>query len=123
MTQREWGCGRKRILSLLDSGSQVSLIHQSYLKQEILPLIIPSSKEKAEAYQLFQLPAANNGNLPVSMYLELDLDFWGVIVPKVGFLIIQEPNKLLGDCHKTKLPSVIGWNLMKLVYQVFINKF
>ena len=79
------GYGRKRIPSLLPSGSQV--------------------------HQLFQLTAANNGKLPVSMYVEIDLDFLGVIVPKVWVLIIQEPNKLLDDHHKTKLPGIICWNL------------
>ena len=55
----------------------------------------------------------------MSMYVELDLDFWEVIVPKVGVLITQEPNELLDDCHKTKLPGSISWNLIKLAYQVF----
>ena len=47
------GCGRKRIPSLLDSGSQVSLICQSFFKQEILPHIELSDVEKAKAHQLF----------------------------------------------------------------------
>ena len=42
------------------------------------------------------------------MYVELDLDFLGVIVPKVGFLMTQEPNKLLDECHNTKLPDIIS---------------
>ena len=71
------GCGRKRIPSLLDSGSQVTLICQSFFKQEILPNIQPSDGEKAEAHQLFQLTAANHGKLPVFMYVELDMDFFG----------------------------------------------
>ena len=57
------------------------------------------------------------------MYVELDLNFLGVIVPKVGVPITQEPNELLDDCHKTKLSDIISWNLIKLAYQVFINKF
>ena len=56
-------------------------------EQEILPHIKPSDEEKAEAHQLFQLTAANNEKLPVSMYVELDLDFLGIVVPKVGVLI------------------------------------
>ena len=56
------GCRRKRIPSLLDSGSQLTLICQSFFEQEILPHIQPSDGEKAEAYQLFQLTAANNEN-------------------------------------------------------------
>ena len=58
------GCGRKRIPSLLDSGSQVTLICQSFFKQEILPHIEPTDGEKVKAHQLFQLTAANNGKTP-----------------------------------------------------------
>ena len=64
------GCGRKKIPSVLDSGSQVTLICQSFLEQEILPNIEPLDGEKAKAHQLFKLTAANNGKLPISMYVE-----------------------------------------------------
>ena len=117
------GCGRKKIPSLLDSGSHVKLICQSFFKQEILPHIEPSGGEKAKAHQLFQLTAANDGKLPVSMYVELDLNFLGIVVPKVGVLITQEPNELLESHHKTKLPSMVGWNLIKLAYQVFVKNY
>ena len=117
------GCGRKKIPSLLDSGSQVTLICQSFFEQEILPHIEPSDGEKAKAHQLFQLTAANNGKLPISMYVELDLDFLGIVVPKVGVLITQEPNELLETCHKTKLPGMVGWNLIKLAYEVFVKNY
>ena len=39
-------CGRKMIPSLLDSGSQVTLICQSFFNQEILPHIKPSNGER-----------------------------------------------------------------------------
>ena len=97
------GCGRKKIPSLLDSGSQVTLICQSFFEQEILPHIKPSDGEKANAHQLFQLTAANDRKLPVSMYLELVLNILGIVVPKVGVLITQEPNELLETHCKTKL--------------------
>ena len=117
------GCGRKKIPSLLDSGSQVTLIHQSFFEQEILPHIKPSDGEKANAHQLFQLTAANDGKLPISMYVELDLNFLGIVVPKVGVLITQELNELLETCHKTKLPGMVGWNLIKLAYEVFVKNY
>ena len=107
------GCWRKKIPSLLDSGSQVTLICHIFFEQEILPHIEPSYVEKAKAHQL---TADNNGKLPVSMYVELDLDFLGIVVTKVGVLITQEPNELLETCHKNKLPGVVGWNLIKLAY-------
>ena len=101
------GCGRKVIPSLLDSASQVTLICQSFFEQEILPYIKPADGEKARAHQLFQLTAANNGKLPVSMYVELDLDFLGIVVPKVGVLITHEPNELL-ETHAIK-PNCLAW--------------
>ena len=80
----EMGCGRKVISSLLDSGSQVTLICQSFFEQEILPHIKAADGEKANAHQLFQLTAVNNGKLPVSMYVKLDLDFFGHCCAKSG---------------------------------------
>ena len=47
------GCGRKRIPSLLDSGSQVTLICQSFFESEILSHFKPSDGEKAEAISCF----------------------------------------------------------------------
>ena len=72
---------------------------------------------------MHQLTAANHGKLPVSMDVKLDLDFLGIVVPKVGVLITQEPNELFEECHKTKLPGAIHWNLIKLAYQVFVQKY
>ena len=115
------GCGREKIPSLLDSGSQVTLINQSFFEQEILPHNKTSDGEKAKAHQLFQLTAANNGKLPISMYVKLDLDFLGIVVPKVGVLVTKEPNELLETCHKTKLSGMVGWNLIKLAYEVFMK--
>ena len=57
------------------------------------------------------------------MYVELDLDFLGIVVSKVGVLITQEPNKHLDTCHKTKLPGVVGWNLIQLAYEVFVQNY
>ena len=53
------------------------------------------------------------------MYIKLDFNFLGIMVLKVGVLNMQEPNELLDKYHKTKLPGVIGWNLIKLAYEVF----
>ena len=47
----------------------------------------------------------------------------GLKVPNVGFLIINEPNKVLEKKHHTKLPGIIGWNLIWLMFKVFTNKY
>ena len=50
-----------QIPSLLDSGSEVMLLRQSYFDQHLLPKIKSTTSEKAEAHQLFNLTVANDG--------------------------------------------------------------
>ena len=72
---------------------------------------------------LCQLTATNYRKLPMSMFIKLDCDFMGIMVPKVCVLITQELNGFLDECHKTKFPGIIGWNLMKLAYEVFKQQY
>ena len=62
------------------------------------------------------------GAYPLSRYIELDVEFLGLKVPKVGFLITQNPNEVLDPEHKTRLPSIVGWNLVRLAYEEFTKK-
>ena len=54
--------------------------------------------------------------------MELDVEFLGLKVPKVGFLITQNQNEVLDPKHKTRLPSIMGWNLVRLAYKEFTKK-
>ena len=112
-----------QIPSLLDSGSEVTLLWQSYFDQHILPKIKPATGEKANTHCLFKLTVANDGQMPIKMYTKLDLTFLGLKVPKVGVLIAEEPNQVLDKKHQTRLPGIIGWNLIRLSYDVFIKKY
>ena len=69
----------------------------------------------------FNFTMANDGQLPVKTYLELDINFWGLNVLNVGFLILEKPNRVLGRKHQTNLPGIIGWNLICLC--IFIEKY
>ena len=114
---------RIQIPSLLDSSSEVILLRQSYFDQHILPKIKLATGEKADAYCLFKLTVANDGQMPIKMYTELDLTFLGLKVLKVGVLKGEEPNQVLDKKHQTRLPGIIGWNLIRLSYDVFIQKY
>ena len=70
--------------------------------------------ELSEAHSLFKLSAANNGVMPVSRYFKVDVNLLGFRVPKVGFLVVKDPNTLLEPQHSTQLPGVIGCNLIHL---------
>ena len=112
-----------QIPSLLDSGSEVSLIRYSYFKEHLLPKIDTPTGEKSDAHILFNLTAANDEQLPIKQYIKLDVNFMGLKELNVGFLISDEPNKVLEKKHHTKLPGIIGCNLIWLTFKVFMNKY
>ena len=67
--------------------------------------------------------AANGGQLPMKKYIELGINFLRLKVLNVGFLIFEEPNRILDKKHKSKLLGIIGWNLIWLAYKVFVEKY
>ena len=112
-----------QIPSLLDSGSDVMLLRQAYFEKHLLPKIQEATGEKAEAHQLFHLTVANSGQLPVKMYTELDINFLGLKVPNVGVLIVDDLTQVLDKKHQTKLPGIVGWNLIWLSYNAFVEQY
>ena len=112
-----------QIPSLLDLGSEVMLLRQSYFEQHLLPKIQLATSEKAEAHQLFHLMVTNDGLLPVKMYIELDINFLGLKVPNVGVLVVEDPIQVLDKRHQSKLPGIVGWNLVWLSYNIFTEKY
>ena len=99
-----------QIPSLLDSGSEVTLLQQLYFDKHILPKINLATGEKANTHNLFKLTVANGAQMPIKMYMELDLIFWGLKVLNMGILIAEEPNQVLDKKHQTRLPGIVGWN-------------
>ena len=112
-----------QIPSLLDSGSEVMLLRQSYFEQHLLPKIQVVTSEKAKAHQLFHLMVTNDGQLPVKMYIELDINFLGFKVLDVGTLVMEDPSQALDKKHQSKLPGIVGWNLVWLSYNAFTEKY
>ena len=112
-----------QIPSLLDLASEVMLLRQSYFEQHLLLKIQAATSEKAETHQLFHLMVANDGQLPVKMYTKLDINFLGLKVPNVGVLVVEDPSQVLDKKHQSKLPGIVGWNLVWLSYNMFVEKY
>ena len=112
-----------QIPSLLDLGSDVMLLRQVYFEKHLLPKIQEVTGEKAKAHQLFHLTVTNNEQLPVKMYMELDINFLGLKVPNVGVLIVDDLTQVLNKEHQTKLPGIVGWNLIWLSYNAFVEQY
>ena len=60
--------------------------------------------------------------MPLSRYIKLDIEFLGLKAPRVRFLNTQNPNEVLDAECKTKLHSIIWWNLVWLAFQEFTKK-
>ena len=112
-----------QIPSLLDWGSDVMLLRQSYFEKHLLPKIQAVTSEKAKAHQLFHLTVANDGQLPFKMYTELDINFLGLKVLNVGVLIIDDPSQVLDKKHQSKLPGIVEWNLIQLSCNAFVEQY
>ena len=82
-----------------------------------------ATNEKVEAHQLFHLTVASDGQLPVKLYTTLDIMFLGLKVPNVGILVVEDPSQVLDKKHQSKLLGIVGWNLVWLSYNVFIEKY
>ena len=93
-------CKGIEITTLLDSCSELMLLYQSYLDKHLKPVVCPSSKSKGETNPLFRLTAANDGQLAISMYIKLDINFLRLKIPDVGFFIIKDPNHTLDKEHQ-----------------------
>ena len=85
--------------------------------------INPATGEKADNHNLFKLTVANDGQMPIKMYTELDYTFLWLNMPNVGVLIAEETNQVLDKKHQTRLPGIVGWNLIQLSYNVFVQKY
>ena len=57
------------------------------------------TSEKTDAHTLFNFMVANDGQLPIKMYTELDITFLGLKVPNVSMLIIHAPCQVLEKKH------------------------
>ena len=113
-----------QIPSLLDSGSEVMLLKGSLVfDQHLLSKIKLATSEKAKAHQLFNLTVANDGQLPVNMYTKLDITFLGLKVPNVGILVVEDPSQVPDKKHPSNLPGIVGWNLVQLSYNAFVEKY
>ena len=112
-----------QIPSLLASSSEITLLRQSYFEQDLLPKIKLAMSKKANAHKLFYLTVTNDGMLPIKMHTKLDITFLGLKVPNVGMLVIDDPSQVLDKKHHSKLPGIVGWNLVWLSNNVFVRKY
>ena len=76
--------------SLLDSGSEVTLINESYYKEHIEHRLLPSSGLYNNLHNLFSLRGIEEGHVPLSKHFECDIEVGGQLVHRVGILVKKD---------------------------------
>ena len=110
--------------SLLDFGSMVSLMNESFFRSQLASSITPMAGDKVNAHQLFNLKGVEDGQVPLSKYFEMDVEIRGFKIPQVGFLVKKDNAPLLDSKGKSsRLPAIAGCNLIRLGLEEFIRQY
>ncbi|KAF7643945.1 hypothetical protein LDENG_00230610 [Lucifuga dentata] len=92
---------------LLDTGSNVSTIQESFFKTHF--------QEKIQSCHWLQLKAANGLAIPYIGYVELDVVVLGRKIPSRGWLIVRD-----SPGQKSSVPGILGMNV---VWQCYFELF
>ena len=110
--------------SLLDSGSEVTLINESYYKEHIEHLLLPSSDSHNNSHNLFSLQGIEEGHVPLSKHFECDIEVGGQLVHRVGILVKKDKIPLVNSKgQKAKTPALLGSNLIPIAVNEFCESF
>ena len=81
--------------SLLDSGSECTLMNESYFKEHIEHRLRPSSGVYNNSHNLFHLKGMEEGNFPLTRHFECNIEVRGQLVHCVGILVKKDKVLLL----------------------------
>ena len=110
--------------SLLDSGSEVTLVNESYFKEHIEHRLLPSLGSYNNSHNLFSLRGVEEGHVPLSKHFECDIEVGGQIVHRVGILVKKDKIPLVNSKgRKAKTPALLGSNLIRIAVNEFCETF
>ena len=80
----------QKVRALLDMGSQVTLMNESYFLQNIQQLLPTVDKDHLNAHKLFNLKGVEDGCVPLTKYFSVDIQVGGRLVHDIGILVKKE---------------------------------
>ena len=104
---------------LLDTGAQVSTITEAFYCEHLLPLGQPI----LDTTNWMKITAANGTVIPYVGYIELDVVLMGHTIPKVGFLVVKDPQDEEDLVEKQRRPGIIGSNILQRLHQQLNSEF
>ncbi|XP_073720501.1 uncharacterized protein [Misgurnus anguillicaudatus] len=95
--------------SMIDTGSMVTLITESFFKEHFEC----KGKDVLQECGWLTLKAANGLSIPYLGYLELDVKIMGKILPKCGVLVVKDPTDPVTKLKRKNVPGLVGMNIIK----------
>ena len=109
--------------SLLDSGSMVTLMTQSYFEECLKSKIPEPQPGGINAHNLFNLKGVGENQVPLNKYFTCNITIGGMVVPDVGVLVKTDRVLTTSKGVKTKVPVIIGCNVFKHTARKFIQDY
>ena len=93
---------------LLDSGSEVSTITESFFNENFRS----KGKNLLSTSGWLTLTAANGLHIPYIGYFELDVKTLGITIPKRGILVVKDSEDPVTRRRKQEVPGLLGMNVI-----------
>ena len=93
---------------LLDSGSEVSTITEEFFKTHFKS----KGQELLSTSGWLKLTAANGLEIPYLGYFELDIEAFGLNVPRRGILVVKDSANDVMRARKRDVPGLLGMNVL-----------
>lgn len=93
---------------LLDSGSEVSTITESFFNENFRS----KGKSLLSTSGWLTLTAANGLNIPYIGYFELDVETFGITIPKRRILVVKDSEDPVTRRRKQEVPGLLGMNVI-----------
>ena len=112
----------QKVRALLDMGSQVTLMNESYYLQNIQHLSLTVGKNHLNAHKLFNLKGVEDGCIPLTKYFSVDIQVGSRLIHDIGILV-KKDNIPLTDSkgRSTRAPAILGCNLIQKRMEEFIR--
>ena len=95
------------VLCLVDTGSQVTTVTESFFKEHLKTL----ATDVMDPHRWLTVRAANGIEVPYTGYVELDMEVCGMKIPQRGVLIVKDTTELAGK----KVNGLLGTNVLMQV--------
>ena len=107
--------GGVRVPCLVDTGSMVSTITETFFYEQFAPI----GRSSIQPCHWLQLRAANGLAIPYVGYTESDIELCGKLLPKCGILVIKDPPSGVNP----KVPGILGMNVLSKCYREFFEQY